>query len=73
LFFGQVTLAQVLFFGDVRVWLPQVLKIGFVSLVKSFGKFGSGWLVKIRSARKVVFSICKGFVSQAFWSVVFFW
>jgi hypothetical protein len=53
--FGQVKLAQILFSGKIHFWQSQVSKIGFVSSVKSFGKFGSGWFVKIRFAGKVGF------------------
>jgi len=63
---GQVTLAQVLFSGKVQFWQSQVSKIGAFSLVRNFGKFGSGWFVKIHFASKVVFSTSKVLVSQAF-------
>jgi len=52
-------------------WQSQIFKIGLISLVKSFGKFGSGSFVKIRFVGKIGFSASKVFVSQAFWQVVF--
>ena len=44
------------FSGNVQFWQSQVSKIGFISLVKGFGKFCSGWLVKFHSLAKVFFN-----------------
>jgi len=58
---GQVTLAQVLFSGKVQFWQSQVSKIGAFSLVRNFGKFGSGWFGEIHFSGKVIFFNKQGF------------
>ena len=57
--FGQVTLAK-----SVSLAVFMFGKVSVILLVKNFGKFCSGWLVKSISISKVVFSKC-----NSHWSI----
>jgi hypothetical protein len=55
------------FSGKVQFWQSQVSEIGAFSLVKSFGKFGSGWFVKIYFSGKVFFQQARFLFRKRFW------
>jgi len=65
--FGQVTLAQALFSGEVYFGQSQGFKIGLVSLVKSWGNLAQVRLQRFVLLAESVSQSAVFFVSPAFW------